>query len=147
MTIFDHFTEGQLVGPHKKFLMFFTDTLVPWVGGNDVEFGVEFWACTMLCSTHTHMYRILSGRPEVEEFRQKWNKEITPEELDAFINWTLTSSETPRFYEKVFVAVALALAPFYKDDVMAKTYIDNIGKNRGLLKYVVEEILKNEAVT
>lgn len=141
MSISDYFPEEKAVGPHKKFMMFFTDNLVPWVGGN-VEFGVDFLGCIMLCSTFQHMKRVLSGRPEVEEFRQKWNKEITPEELDAFISWTLRpdSEEGMGLYQNLFAAIVLALEPLYKTDENAKSYIDYTAKCGGIIGFLAREI-------
>jgi hypothetical protein len=141
MSISDYYPEEKAVGPHKKFMMFFTDNLVPWVGGN-VEFGVDFFGCLILCSTYKHMKRVLSGRPEVEEFRQKWNKEITPVELDAFINWVLRpdSEEGLSAYQNLFAAIVLALEPFYKTDEYAKLYIDNSAKTGGIVGFLAREI-------
>lgn len=146
MCMADYYPEEEAVGPHEKFMMFFTDNKAPWEGGN-VEFGLEFVGCTMLCSTYNHMMRVLKTRPEVLEFREKWNKEITPEDLDAFIHWYIKEVQKPDVspspYDNIFSAIALALDPFYETDKLAKEYIDMLAKCKGgKMKWIAEEIVK-----
>jgi hypothetical protein len=146
MKVSDYYPEEEAVGPHKKFMMFFTDDKAPWEGGN-VEFGLEFIGCTMLCSTYNNMKRVLSTRPEVLEFREKWNKEITPEDLESFIKWYVKEVQKPDVsmspYDDIFSAIALALDPFYETDKLAKEYIDMLAKCKGgKMKWIAGEIVK-----
>lgn len=147
MHISEIYPEEVAVGPHKKFMMFFTDNKVTWAGtkANEGEMDMEFIGCTICCSTYNHMRRVLGTRPEVLEFREKWKKEISPDELQEFINWILDNSRknktSIRPYDDILAAIGLALAPLYKTDDMAKEYIDSLEKCHGIMRFVGGEII------
>jgi hypothetical protein len=130
----------EMYGPHEKFSMFFTERRYNWKGERDLE-GCDFMSCLFLCSTYNHMKRILQDRPEVVEFACKWRKEITPEDLEAFIKWE-GHTENLNVYHAVLSAIALGLAPFYKDDLLAKEYIDMLANSHGLMKHVASNLFQ-----
>ena len=128
----------EMYGPHEKFSMFFTPRRYNWRGQRDLQ-GFDFISCTLFCSTWNHMKRVLEDRPEIVEFAQKWRKEISPEDLLAFIEWE-GHKENLRVYYQILSAIALSLAPFYKDDPLAKEYIDMLANSHGLMKFVAKEV-------
>jgi hypothetical protein len=134
----------EMYGPHEKFSMFFTPRRCKWNGERDLE-GFEFINCDMFCSTWNVMKRVLENRPEIVEFAQKWRKEITPEDLLAFIEWE-GHKENIRIYRLVLSAIAIALAPFYKDDPLAKEYIDMLANSHSLPKFVASNLTTPESV-
>lgn len=95
------------------------------------------------------MKRNLLTRPEILEFRNKWNKEITAEDLEAFVKWVVEYVQKPNEslapYDAVFAGIALAVAPFYKTDKNVRDYIDMLANTGHIMKFIAKGIINENS--